>query len=237
MKELSHAARLCHLNPINLDGTSASSLGFEMTGNSEYGYPMITRVEPKSPGERGGLQPDDILLKVNNRKTKGVDFEKIQKTIEKAKRNKRLEMLVVDKETFYYCLKAKKKIQEPYIRVKHVFPPMTSSNNHSTVPLVAVRTIDSSVRSINQIDQESDSPSSMTMSDSFPVDISAKFTDPARRLSQGMKQQPSSTGNSDRNTSSATRDTSTDESIMNFVMDTVNTFFHNVGTDKSINRS
>ena len=246
MKEFAHAARLCHLNPTNIDGTSASSLGFEMTGNSECGYPMITRVDGKSVGERGGLQTDDILLKVNNQKTKGVDFDKIQKSIEKAKRNKRLDMLVVDKETFYYCLRTNKKFKEPYIRVKHIFPPTKSSVNYQNIPLIAARTFGTFNRSINAIDHpsdlkssplESDSPSSMTMSDSFTIDISAKFADPARRLSQSTKQQSSSTGISDRTTSNTTPETSTDESIMNFVMNTVNTFFPETGSDKAMNCS
>lgn len=228
MKEFPHAVRLCHLNT---DGSSVSSLGFEMTGNTQHGYPMITRVDSKSAGERGGLQSDDILLKVNNQKTKGVDFDKIQKTIEKAKRNKRLDMLVVDKETFYYCLRANKKFKEPYIRVKHIFPPTKSSINYPNIPLLAARTLDQA----NDFKSESDPSSSMTFSDSFPLDISAKFTDPARRLSQSTKQ--SSTGISDRTTSNATPEISTDESMMNFVMNTVNSFFPKTSTDKSDNRS
>lgn len=159
---------------------------------------------------------------MNNRKTKGVNFEKIEKIIDKAKRNHRLEMLVIDKDTFYYCLKAKKKLPEPYIRAQHGLP----------------RIIDSSERTIHSIDHESDSPSSMTVSESFPLDISTKFTDPARRLPQEMKQQPaSSSGISEQNTSSVTQEISTDESLMNFVMNTVNTFFHHTGTDKSIDCS
>lgn len=132
-KELSYAVRLCHLNATNDDGTPASSFGFEITGSPEYEYPIITHVESKSPGERSGLQADDILLKVNKRKTKGAAFEKIKKAIDKAKRDGRIEMLVVDKDAFHYCIKTNRKFKEPYIKVKHVFPRSRSSVTYQSL--------------------------------------------------------------------------------------------------------
>jgi C-terminal processing protease CtpA/Prc len=139
MKELSYAVRLCHLNVANADGTPASSFGFEITGDPEYEHPIITQVEPKSPGEQSGLQVNDILLKVNKRKTKGGDFEKIKKLIDKAKRDGRIEMLVVDKDAFHYCIKTNRKFKEPYIKVKHIFPRTRSSIIYQSLPSMAAR--------------------------------------------------------------------------------------------------
>jgi C-terminal processing protease CtpA/Prc len=138
-KELSYAVRLCHLNTTNADGTRASSFGFELNKNSEYEYPIITHVESKSPGERSGLQVDDIVLKVNKRKTKGANIDKVRKLIDKAKNNGRIEVLVIDKEAFHYCLKTNRKFKEPYIKVKHIFPRSRSSVTYQSVPLMAAR--------------------------------------------------------------------------------------------------
>jgi hypothetical protein len=70
---------------------------------------------------------------VNKRKTKGAAFEKIKKAIDKAKRDGRIEMLVVDKDAFHYCIKTNRKFKEPYIKVKHVFPRSRSSVTYQSL--------------------------------------------------------------------------------------------------------
>lgn len=122
------------MNALNSEGVPAANFGFELSENATCGYPIISRVEDKSPGERAGLKTDDILLKINDRKTKGLDFEKVKKAIEKAKRDGRLEMLVVDDATFQYCKRTKKHLKEPDLKLKHIFPKSRSSANILKVP-------------------------------------------------------------------------------------------------------
>ena len=122
---------------MNSEGVQAPNFGFELSEDSKFEYPVISRVEAKSPGERAGLQSRDILLKVNDRKTKGLDFEKVKKVIEKAKRDGRLEMLVVDQETFNYCKHNNKQWKEPDIKVKHIFPKSRSSVSSVKLPMLA----------------------------------------------------------------------------------------------------
>ena len=138
-KELSYTLRLCHLHPTNGDGSQAITFGFELSEDPDFEYPLILRVEPQSPAEVAGLQSRDILLKINERKTKGLGYEKVKKEIEKAKREGRLEMLVVDQETFDYCKRTKKPMKEPEMKVKHIFPKSRSSASFHKVPsLVSV---------------------------------------------------------------------------------------------------
>jgi hypothetical protein len=67
----------------------------------------------------------------------------------------------------------------------------------------------------------------------FPHDISSKFIDPARRLSQRIE--PSLTNQN--TTQQIQNETSTDESMIDFVLNAINNFFQNIGSEKSINRS
>ena len=153
-KDSFHTLRLCHLNVRNTDGALISIFGFEITEDPEYDYPIISWVEPKLPGERSGLQAQDVLLKVNDRKTKGLNFAKVQKTIEKAKRTGRLEMLVADKKVFEFCKQARKKFKEPDIMVKHIFPQSSSSTSCPRLPSIAITSSSISQENIKQIKNE-----------------------------------------------------------------------------------
>ena len=115
------------MHPTNGDSTHAATFGFELSEEPNYEYPLILSVEPYSPAEGAGLQSRDILLEINKRKTKGLNYDKVKKEIEKAKRDGRLEMLVADQETFDYCNRTKKPFREPEIKVKHIFPKSRSS--------------------------------------------------------------------------------------------------------------
>ncbi|CAF4041131.1 unnamed protein product [Rotaria sp. Silwood2] len=137
-KELSYTLRLCHLHATNADGTQAATFGFELSEDADYEYPIILRVEPQSPAEGAGLQSRDVLLKINERKTKGLGYDKAKKEIEKAKRDGRLEMLVVDQETFDYCQRMKKPLKEPEMKVKHIFPKSRSSASFHKLPVAAI---------------------------------------------------------------------------------------------------
>lgn len=134
-KELSYTLRLCHLHAANGDGTQAATFGFELSEEPDYEYPLILRVEAHSPAEGAGLQSRDILLKINEKKTKGLGYDKVKKEIEKAKRDGRLEMLVVDQETYDYCKRTKKPLKEPDMKVKHVFPKSRSSASFHKLPI------------------------------------------------------------------------------------------------------
>lgn len=135
-KEASYILRLCHLNAISSEGAPAVNFGFEITENTNYEYPIISQVEPKFPGDLAGLQPNDILLKINDRKTKGLEFDRVKKAIEKAKRDGRLEMLVVDAATYNYCKRTKKNLKEPDLKIKHIFPKSRSTARVLKVPLI-----------------------------------------------------------------------------------------------------
>lgn len=65
-----------------------------------------------------------------------------------------------------------------------------------------------------------------TTNNVFPSDISTKFIDPARRLSQ--RSEPSIISNTTQ---------SNDQSIIDFVLNAINNFFQNIGSEKPINRS
>lgn len=142
-KELSYTLRLCHLHSTNADGTQAATFGFELSEDPNNEYPVILRVEPQSPAEVAGLQSRDVLLKINERKTKGLSYEKLKKEIEKAKRDGRLEMLVVDQETYDYCQRSNKPLKEPDMKVKHIFPKSRSSASFHKLPVVAAMTASS----------------------------------------------------------------------------------------------
>ncbi|CAF0931428.1 unnamed protein product [Adineta ricciae] len=152
-KELSYSLRLCHLHPTNGDGTQAATFGFELSEEPDYEYPLILRVEPHSSAEGAGLQSRDILLKINDKKTKGLVYEKVKKEIEKAKRDGRLEMLVVDQETFDYCKRTKKPMKEPELKVKHIFPKSRSSASFHKLPLLQTTTTASSLSSRDSLEQ------------------------------------------------------------------------------------
>lgn len=151
-KELSYTLRLCHLHATNGDGTQAGTFGFELSEDPDYEYPLILRVHPQSPAEGAGLQSRDILLKINERKTKGLGYEKVRKEIEKAKRDGRLEMLVVDQETFDYCKRTKKPLKEPEMKVKHIFPKSRSSASFHKLPIAALATNSGQRDSLEQFD-------------------------------------------------------------------------------------
>ena len=154
-KELSYTLRLCHLHATNGDGTQAATFGFELSEDPDFEYPLILRVEPQSPAEGAGLQSRDILLKINDRKTKGLGYDKMKKEIEKAKRDGRLEMLVVDQETMDYCKRTKKPLKEPEMKVKHIFPKSRSSGSFHKLALAAAA---SSVSPRDSVGQGSNSP-------------------------------------------------------------------------------
>lgn len=155
-KELSYTLRLCHLHLTNADGSPASTFGFELSEEPDYEYPLILRVESQSAAEGAGLQSGDVLLKINERKTKGLGYEKVKKEIDKAKRDGRLEMLVVDQETFDYCEKEKKPFKEPEMKVKHIFPKSRSSASFHKLPSV-VMTSTSSITTRDRAEQLSNS--------------------------------------------------------------------------------
>ncbi len=154
-KELSYTLRLCHLHPTNGDGTHPATFGFELSEEPDYEYPLILRVEPQSSAEGAGLQSRDILLKINERKTKGLGYDKVKKEIEKAKRDGRLEMLVVDQETFDYCKRTKKPMKEPEMKVKHIFFPKSRSSASFHKLLVTASA--SSISSRDSVEQLSNS--------------------------------------------------------------------------------
>ena len=109
-------------------------------------------MESQSPAEGAGLQSRDILLRINEKKTKGLGYDKIKKEIEKAKRDGRLEMLVVDQETFDYCKRTKKPMKEPEMKVKHIFPKSRSSASFHKLQLAAAAT-GTSVSSKDSLEQ------------------------------------------------------------------------------------
>jgi hypothetical protein len=125
------------LHPTNGDGTQAATFGFELSEDPDFEYPLILRVEAQSPAEGAGLQSRDVLLKINERKTKGLGYDKVKKEIEKAKRDGRLEMLVVDQETLDYCKRTKRPMKEPEMKVKHIFPKSRSSASFHKLPIAA----------------------------------------------------------------------------------------------------
>ena len=261
---MSYSVRICHLNATNADGAPPSTFGFEISDEPEYEYPIISRVEPKLPGERAGLQTRDILIKVNNRKTKGSDFEKVKRSIDKAKRDGRLEMLVVDKEAFDYCIRTNRKFKEPYIKVKHIFPRSRSSATFQRLPSIAALSQDNtersksigsgnanrlSMQSVNEEDAlnnlvfeatiDFDIPLSTSPSNTagpyFPSNAPFTFIDPERKLSQ--RRDTNSTIRSMSNTPQEMQSQASDQSVVDFVLNTINKFFQSVGSEKSTKRS
>ena len=81
-------------------------------------------------------------------------YDKVKKEIDKAKRDGRLEMLVVDQETYDYCKRAKKPLKEPEMKVKHVFPKSRSSASFHKLPALASR--DSAEQLSNSITKNDD---------------------------------------------------------------------------------
>ncbi len=150
-KELSYTLRLCHLHPTNGDGTQPATFGFELSEEPDYEYPLILRVDPRSAAEGAGLQSRDILLKINDHKTKGLGYDKVKKLIDKAKRDGQLEMLVVDQETYDYCKRTKKPMKEPEMKVKHIFPKSRSSASFPKLPVAAAASSISSRDSLEQL--------------------------------------------------------------------------------------
>lgn len=163
-KELSYVLRHCHLHPTNGDGTQASTFGFELSEEPGSEYPLISRVYPQSAAEGAGLQSRDILLKINDHKTKGLGYDKVKKEIDKAKREGRLEMLVVDQETYDYCKRTKKPMKEPEMKVKHIFPKSRSSASFHKLPVAASASSISSRDSVEQLNN-----STIKTDDSLPT--------------------------------------------------------------------
>ena len=260
-KELSYSLRLCHLNASTNDGTPVSTFGFEISENPPYEYPTISRVEPKLAGDSSGLQTNDILIKVNNRKTKGLDFDKIKKLIEKAKRDGRLEMLVADKDTFDYCIKTNRKLKESYIKVKHIFPRSRSTTNFSKLPTLA-RASQSSIEGLDhgisfdiqrmsireEVLSESDlnSPTFDGIPDSnltSPVSTSNTTTtffpsepSPVSANSRRKSSQRRDTSSTIKNISKTTQGMQNDESFVDAILNAITHFFNNLGTDNTTQR-
>lgn len=163
-KELSYTLRLCHLHPTNADGTQAATFGFELSEEPDYDYPIILRVEPQSSAEGAGLQSRDVLLKINDRKTKGLGYDKVKKEIEKAKRDGRLEMLVADQETYDYCQRTKKPMKEPEMKVKHIFPKSRSSASFNKLPIGSGTSRDSTEQLNASTTKSDDNPQSYSRS-------------------------------------------------------------------------
>ncbi len=84
-------------------------------------------------------------------------YDKVRKEIEKAKRDGRLEMLVVDQETFDYCKRTKKPLKEPEMKVKHIFPKSRSSASFHKLPIAAAISRDSIEQLDNSITKYDDS--------------------------------------------------------------------------------
>ncbi len=152
---------------------------------------------------------------MNDRKTKGANFDKIKKTIDKAKRDGRLEMLVVDKDTFNYCIQTKKKFKEPYIKVKHIFPRGRSSIDYQSLPLIAAR---ASLISMNGT--SSFNVQRLSIQDDLKLSNFEATIDPVRSLSQQED-----------------NEISTNESIVDSVLNAINNSFQNTELEKPINRS
>lgn len=273
-KELSYTLRLCHLNATNTDGTPTTTFGFEITKDPQCEYPIISRVESKLLGERAGLQTKDILLKVNNRKTKGLNFDKVKKAIEKAKNNGRLEILVVDKEAFDYCKQTHKKFKEPDIKVKHIFPKSRPKSSILKLPSIAAASssttqentdrlkngissfkvhrlsiprelqsqneennvVKSHVKSTNGSDIALINELSDNTHNSLLDEIPFISIDPKVNSNQTVYN-----STIDKIVSSEKQrlesQTSTDQSIKNFISNTINNFFHQIGSQKSVKRS
>ncbi|UJR23589.1 hypothetical protein I4U23_026578 [Adineta vaga] len=220
IRELAYTLRLCHLNATNLDGTPASTFGFDITKESKYEYPVISRIEARSSGERSGLQSRDLLLKVNGRKTKGVDIDKVRRIIEKAKSDNRLEVLVVDEEVYRYCTSTHRKFKEPYIKVKHIFPKNRSSINFESLDSIAARAPAASQDIVDQLANGTE----------FKI----------HRLSITKDQliendDDETTNRSERNdtlTKDLSKRTSKDESMVDSVLKTFHHYFRNMDTDK-----
>ncbi|CAF4563054.1 unnamed protein product [Rotaria sp. Silwood1] len=270
-KELSYTLRLCHLNATNTDGTSATTFGFEITEDPQYEYPIISHVEPKLPGERAGLQIRDILLKINDRKTKGLRFNKVKKAIEKAKHDGRLEILVVDKEVFDYCKLTHKKFKEPDIKVKHIFPKSKPSTSFLKLPTIATTSslmsqdsterLNHGISSFNvhrlctqkevTFENEEDDAISPNIQSTVNSDISlpnnpsdtTKHTSsthetPLTSIDHVLNStQPTNVSLTDQNVSSRKQrkqsQTSSDQSIKDFISHTIDNFFQHVGSQKS----
>jgi len=233
-KELSYTVRLCHLSATNPDGTPASTFGFDAVKESKYEYPMISRVEPKLPGERSGLQERDLIIKVNGRKTKGADIEKVKRTIERAKHDGRLELLVIDEEVYRYGMRTNKKFKEPYIKVKHIFPRSRSSISFESLNSIAARASATSQDIINQLKngpgfkvhrlsiptgvilENEDDLSSSVFEETIDFDAPSSMD---KKLSKEIQNQ-----------------TSPDDSMVDSVLNTINNFFQNIGSEQSVQR-
>ncbi|CAF0925167.1 unnamed protein product [Adineta steineri] len=237
-QELTYSLRLCHLNTTNSDGQPASTFGFDISKEPKYEYPMISRVEPKLPGELAGLQSRDLLIKVNDRKTKGLDIDKVKRTIEKAKYNGRLELLVVDEQVYRYCMRTHKKFKEPYIKVKHIFPRSKSRKSVETLDSIAASTPITSQHMIGQsmmsttykVHQRSitkDDFISSTSEETIDVDTTLSMNPSQQKNISSTNQRKSSGFNGKQN------QMLTDKSKVNSVSNTINNLFQFIGYDKS----
>lgn len=175
---------------------------------------------------------------MNNRKTKGADFNTVKKVIDKAKRDGRLEMLVADKDTFNYCIKTDKKFKEPYIKVKHIFPQSRSAANFQSLPVLAGRpsmiseeTRQQSISNTShakrhsaQSEKEEDTVKS-SISAPLSCDVTSKVIDSVRKSTERKD-----------TTSPIQNEVSTDRSIVEFVLNTIDNCFQSIKSKKSKKR-
>jgi hypothetical protein len=217
-----------------VDGTSASSFGFEINHETKYEYPVISRVEPRSPGERSGLQARDLLLKINGRKTKGLDLDRVKRVIEKSKHHGRLELLVVDEEVYRYCVSTHRKFKEPYIKVKHIFP-----KSRSLVHTDSLNTNRASVTSQEIVEQLKSGTQFNVHRLSISKDGLTEEDDQVPAL-QSDKTANSTTSLKQKRaflTKRWSQHRSTDESMVDSVLHTINHLFQSTDSQKVVKRS
>ncbi|CAF1516560.1 unnamed protein product [Adineta ricciae] len=221
-RELAYTLRLCHLHATNPDGSPAPTFGFDITKEAKYEYPIISRIDARSPAERGGLQTRDLLLKVNDRKTKGVDINKVRRHVDKAKHDNRLELLVVDEEVYRYCTSTNRKFKEPYIKVKHIFPKNRASANVESLDSLAARSSNASEDIVKQLKS---GPEFKVHRLSISKDTLVEDEENAPKIRpKPMKKSTSM--------KEVTKQSSKDESMVDSVLKSFHNYFHNFDTDK-----
>ena len=164
-----------------------------------------------------------------------MDFDKVKKLIDKAKRDGRLEMLVADKNTYDYCKRTNKKFKEPHIKVKHIFPRSRSSNNFQKLPLLARASQGSMERpktgasfNIQRTSIQEEDSSVLDGNTESDLSSSVKGSDATHTfIPYGVSQ----------NDASSTKKNQSEESIVNIILHAINHFFQNTKTEKSLQRS
>ena len=224
---MAYTLRLYHLHATNSDGSPAPTFGFDITKEAKYEYPVISRIDAHSPAERSGLQTRDLLLKVNHRKTKGVDINKVRRHVDKAKHDNRLELLVVDEEVYRYCTSTNRKFKEPYIKVKHIFPKNRSSANVESLDSLAARSSNASEDIVKQLKS---GPGLKVHGLSISKDMLVEDEENAPKTRpKPMKQSASM--------KEVTKQSTKDESMVDSVLKSFHNYFHNFDTDKISKRS